>query len=489
MSSIFSQATNAFLQNSRNSDRKGTSQGALTFFLDQALLEIPPVSLLHSEHEPSREEMASTRLGIALRRSALENAQKMFGPLEEYQHQLKIALDLYEGVVSPIRRLPDDLLREVFIHLSIAQGRYIVFKLHKTTLLSGTDPPFSLERVCARWLRLSRSTVELWMNLRYDSLPAEPTNWLRLMTFTDLLLARSKNSLLNITFSPHDLNFFSAAKAAQALHPRLFGQLAWSAERWRELSANPGCIACLQAVGVIPAVLPRLTTIDLQCWWKSGQPIQPLRLPSLRTVFVYNTIEQDAPPSHNYDFLDASGVTHIDVAEFQFSRPWLPKLTAYALHTLTLTLRDQGNSHSTLPPLPTLLMFPKLKALHVQTRHGRREQGIPRILRSLACPNLTSLAIGTSTREEGFNNVHKTLEGFISRSGCQIEELTLSKFQPAKLMRLLEIKGLQSISQLSLRLSEVEVGEVNVLEYNAHVMYIRFHSISLVFSLLLFNEQ
>ncbi|KAH6906077.1 hypothetical protein BKA70DRAFT_1402175 [Coprinopsis sp. MPI-PUGE-AT-0042] len=216
--------------------------------------------LLHSEHEPSGEEKVISLQNIIQRRSALDALKAMSETLHAYQQKLERALDLYGGVVSPMRSLPDDLIQEIFPHLSVGRaGRIIISDPNGVSKSKQEPPPLVLERVCSRWLRLIRSTVELWTDLKYEYLPDNPNDWVPMMAFTDRLLAQSKNAPLTMAFFPQSSDFSATAKAARVLHPGIFDKLARSTERWRELCANPGSIASLQAARIIPSALPMLS--------------------------------------------------------------------------------------------------------------------------------------------------------------------------------------------------------------------------------------
>jgi F-box-like len=436
--------------------------------LDEALLDVPQDGLLLSDHELSAQEMASARDSVALRHSALEALTATFEILEAYQLRLKQSLNLYEGILSPIRHLPDEILQEIFIQVSLARGSSVLLSDPEGTYESrGNAPIIALERVCSRWLRLCRSTVELWTSLDYESLPADPTRWVPLMAFSDRLLDQSKNAPLSMAFFPSSSDFSDTAKAARALHPPIFDKLSQSTQRWQELCADPGSIASLQAAGMIPSTLPSLKTIDLaQCWWQPmciannpEHPIQPLNLPNLHTIFLANMIKHGAPPSHNYDFIIAPNFQHLDVTEFYYSRLCFPKLTTSSLDTLTLTLNRKGAGRISPADLSELL-FPELKTLHVQTRADPWGEGIPWILRALTCPSLTSLCIGADPNAHT-ERVKQSLSDFISRSGCRIESLTLSNIHATDLMEVLDIHNLKSISHLSIRMSLARMDDVN----------------------------
>jgi F-box-like len=456
--------------------------------LDDALLDVPQDVLLLSEHELSGQETASARNSVALRHSALKALKATFEILEAYQIRLKQSLNLYECILSPIRRLPDEILQEIFIQVSLGGDGPVVIRDPVGTRKSRRiPPPVALDRVCSRWLRLCRSTVELWTSIKYKFLPVDPTKWIPLMAFTDRLLDRSKNAPLRVTmaFFPASSDFSDTAKAARALHPPIFDKLAQSTQRWQELCADPGSIASLQAAGIIASTLPSLKAINLgQCRLREmyialspKHPIQPLNLPSLRTISLANQIYGSTPAPHSYDFFIAPGVQHLDVTEYLHSesRLWFPKLATSSLQTLTLTLNSQDVVRWGAPEDLHELLFPHLRTLHVQTR-GRGDdiwgEAIHWIFRSVTCPSLTALCIGARPHEE-ICNLKQPVSDFISRSGCHVENLTLSNLDAENLMDVLDIQNLKSISYLSIRMSPLaRMGDVTKtidrLEFEAY---------------------
>ncbi|KAF9012777.1 hypothetical protein BDZ89DRAFT_926724, partial [Hymenopellis radicata] len=68
-----------------------------------------------------------------------------------------------EVVVHPIRRVPTEILHEVFLHC-----RQRIWLRARVELLDGYDsmhpghPPWTLSRVCGRWRTISLSFPRLW---------------------------------------------------------------------------------------------------------------------------------------------------------------------------------------------------------------------------------------------------------------------------------------------------------------------------------------
>ncbi|KAH6908204.1 hypothetical protein BKA70DRAFT_1427439 [Coprinopsis sp. MPI-PUGE-AT-0042] len=441
--------------------------------LDQTLLEAPANHLWHSEYKASTVETALALDSIAARDAALETLDTLLRELEGYRQELEKARDLYKGIICPVHCLADDVLREIFIHLC-EDSTAVLSPSHKT-LFAKEDPEYVLDRVCSRWTRVSRSTACLWTDIGYNLIPGRTKHWARFMAFSDRLIARSHNAPLWIGFFAEAADFSSNANAARILNPQIFEGLMNSTHRWEKLSANARCISLLQGLGIIPATLPNVTFICLQRSFDSASPYMPnsdvyplpLSLPSAHTLAVVNSIEQDDPPANNYDFLNAPNITCVDMTEFKESRFFLPKLTAYQLNALTLCLMH-GDDFARIfaPPLGDIV-FAELETLNIQVRNEPRDvaHAIPWVLRGLTCPRLSALALCASSKVERPNGslITDALSDFLSRSGCQLNKLTLSKLTPNDILGLLDVDALQCISELDVRLTMVRMAEVNTL--------------------------
>ncbi|KAH6908206.1 hypothetical protein BKA70DRAFT_1222986 [Coprinopsis sp. MPI-PUGE-AT-0042] len=395
--------------------------------LDQTLLEGPPKRLWHSEHKASTVETAFALDSIALRDTALETLDTLLRELEGYRQELEKARDLYKGILCPVHRLPDEILREIFVHFC---DDSIPIELAPTnvTVFSETDPLYVLGCVCSRWTRVSHSTIQLWTKIDYNLATGGVEDWARFMAFSDRLLAHSHNAPLYIQFFPEEFDFSLEAKAARSRYPHIFDALICSTDRWKKFSANARCIALLQDLGIIPAVLPNPTD----------------------------------PAAENYDFLQAPNIRCVDITEYGNSRFMLPNLTTHQLETLTLTLgQDLPAFYFTSPFAPPLdgLLFPKLRTLNIQTRDDPRD-AVLWALQNLTCPSLNALALCAADGEQGTGAVIKALSDFLSRSKCKLGTLTLSNIPPVDILEALNLGALQSISDLSIRLTSFSIAQM-----------------------------
>jgi hypothetical protein len=174
--------------------------------LDQTVLEAPEEHLWHSEHKETDAESASALEKADIRRATLRRLDVLLEELtSEYRHGVEKSLDLYKEIICPAHRLPVDFIAE-----------------------SGT--------------------VEAWAQF---------------MAFADRVLARSRNAPLFIQFLPGNIDFALDAHNARTANPHIFDALIGSANRWKRVSTDVGCIAVLQEIGIMPALLPSIHIVHL----------------------------------------------------------------------------------------------------------------------------------------------------------------------------------------------------------------------------------
>ncbi|KAJ6573479.1 hypothetical protein DFH09DRAFT_1457540 [Mycena vulgaris] len=122
--------------------------------------------------------------------------------LEDERVALSAYVDAHRALISPARRLPPDLIREIFVACLPTQHNCV---------MSATEVPVVLGRICSAWRIVSHSTPRLWSSLHIveprfpnDSPPglAEEKLKQRLET-TRTWLARSGQCALSISLYCH----------------------------------------------------------------------------------------------------------------------------------------------------------------------------------------------------------------------------------------------------------------------------------------------
>ncbi|KAJ6530067.1 hypothetical protein DFH09DRAFT_994695 [Mycena vulgaris] len=222
------------------------------------LLSVPEVSLetstissdiLESNDPPAEVNIPSIRefLGRGRPRRAQLDAKiavlrASLDELLEERNPLDTEIRKHEGAVSPLRRLPAELLSLIF----------------KFTL-----PPYSPEEisgpwivggVCRRWRTVALSHPTLWSTIVLDFSEAEPTS--ETHAALEVQLERSRGCPLNITFIPWD------DLRCRPMELKIVNILASHCERW-EVVMMVGPEALYSRLAGIRGYLPLLRVLNI----------------------------------------------------------------------------------------------------------------------------------------------------------------------------------------------------------------------------------
>ena len=130
-------------------------------------MQLSPIltKLSRNNELPSEENLQEA---IALRFQANEDLLLIdteIQRLKAKREQVQRSIDLYTTILSPARRLPPDIWREVFYHCLTIGRTY--------PILSATEAPMLLTRVCSMWRSVALSSPRIWTRL-YIPLPGDP---------------------------------------------------------------------------------------------------------------------------------------------------------------------------------------------------------------------------------------------------------------------------------------------------------------------------
>ncbi|KAJ6493816.1 hypothetical protein DFH09DRAFT_1206937, partial [Mycena vulgaris] len=92
----------------------------------------------------------------------IAHMQKSIDKLSEERDRLRAYVEAHRILTSPIRRLPLDLLEEIFM---------TCIPTHRNCVMSAEEAPVILGRICSSWRTISLSTPRLWSRLHI----VEPT--------------------------------------------------------------------------------------------------------------------------------------------------------------------------------------------------------------------------------------------------------------------------------------------------------------------------
>ncbi|KAJ7252094.1 hypothetical protein B0H12DRAFT_1185043, partial [Mycena haematopus] len=123
----------------------------------------PFASRLGTNYCPPHEELAQIRgllVEPCLRLKQLEDEisviRQALDKLAEERDTLGAYVTAHKALLSPLRRLPLDIIEEIFM---------ACLPTHRNSVMSATEAPVLLGRICSSWRTISLSTPRLWSRL------------------------------------------------------------------------------------------------------------------------------------------------------------------------------------------------------------------------------------------------------------------------------------------------------------------------------------
>ncbi|KAK7448071.1 hypothetical protein VKT23_013827 [Stygiomarasmius scandens] len=259
--------------------------------MDRVMLSGRFAELLRSNEPPLDVEVALLEPLIADSQSNLADVKSLIASAERNLAELREECVRLEGIVSqqkavlhPLRRLPGDVLVEIFTIVKQMDWKstcdYEIWDiccgiLSSQPHLTLDKAPWSLSYVCSRWRSLSLAMPLLWRNVIANfSSPLKRGITLLL----GLQLQRSGNVPLDVT-----LEHLPVFKANDNIHPAL-AILVQHASRWRRLIVTVPNVDALDVLGQTIPFLPSLRFLNISCR-DSGSVVNPN---SFSNVFAFS---------------------------------------------------------------------------------------------------------------------------------------------------------------------------------------------------------
>ncbi|KAJ2919834.1 hypothetical protein MD484_g604, partial [Candolleomyces efflorescens] len=196
-------------------------------------------SILGTNHVPTERECDMITEFLLMPQAQLAELQAKIMEQEVILQKLKAQckdlrdnINAHRAIISLIRRLPDDILREIFVYC---------LPPNRTAGMCATEPPLLLAHVCERWRRVAMSTPRLWSSLRIPAYREEAQvsegkldlRKQRIMQWID----RTGSVPLSLSFTLPPIsdgsNFYLRRRSNDM--KRLFSLLSSTFSRWKKL--------------------------------------------------------------------------------------------------------------------------------------------------------------------------------------------------------------------------------------------------------------
>ncbi|KAF9045146.1 hypothetical protein BJ165DRAFT_1475643 [Panaeolus papilionaceus] len=380
-----------------------------------------PESYLKSSFVPSVQEESNIRekVGSLITQTRfidqdIEQLRHQLNALESKRDELAGEVKLYQAALSPVRRLPLELLEEIF--LVAAEGESMTWPRRPQD--PGYDMPWKLGRICSYWRAVFLSLPRLWSVINIDL--TVPNSSFRtavdtlhvgpesiVLQFLDACLRRSGNELLTVSIRGTSELLLLVGSILDALVPH--------SGRWKYLSLGLG----------------RLHPFRLHFAEASGRLHNLRRLnidtfvhESIRHVDAYPDIFFDAPILQQLSITHATHplstlripwqqLTHLHTECNDFREGEFSQILGMAQNLVSLTTKDErilelGSAQ------PVLL--PHLRKLSVYNKGSY----VAKTFKLITAPLLEDLTIHAMTH---FNA--EPIVAMLFRSECKPTALTL----------------------------------------------------------------
>ncbi|KAK7058484.1 hypothetical protein VNI00_002118 [Paramarasmius palmivorus] len=402
------------------------------------------IQALRSNFLPPRLELSqmqalesAERLELEQLEETITSVQDTLKELENRRDTLRQASQLRKSWLAPIRRLPVEVLKEIFTHVcesglqddgkfkyfldisSQAEDEYcdscgsIDLCRHRESPIPGkitVATPILLSHVCAHWRSVTISTPSLWASLRLDVDCIDEEH----ADLVDLYLQRSAQYPLKIALVEGDDGGYDFGETGTEVLCSVVKEL----YRCREFHYDSDKYNMIRLIDKAsqPKALPLLTSFSDRLgdvdprygrWLPDSFP-KNLRNLTIRGEREYTPFLKTLPQLPNLVSLNLDNFSPWDDQR----RLPPPPATPHPIHTRNLTITRV----SILSSLDLLFS-------------------------SVSLPFLSSLTIENSIYIEGTSNLG-ALRALIQRSGCSLKELTLhiGSYSSSDLISLLELQ-------------------------------------------------
>ncbi|KAF8196783.1 hypothetical protein K438DRAFT_1825544 [Mycena galopus ATCC 62051] len=163
----------------------------------------PFVLRLGTNYSPSDDEVVEIKSLLAEPTHRLKELddkiaemQKAIDKLAEERDGIEAYVQSHKALISPTRRLPPDIIQEIFI---------ACLPTHRNCVISASEAPILLGRICSSWRALSLSTPRLWCSLHVaEPLRAPNDGSFDLIEIAKTWLGRSGQCPLSISLQSAD---------------------------------------------------------------------------------------------------------------------------------------------------------------------------------------------------------------------------------------------------------------------------------------------
>ncbi|KAG2130799.1 uncharacterized protein EDB93DRAFT_74391 [Suillus bovinus] len=324
----------------------------------------------------------------------MDGVKHLHQQLVERKDKITQSMHFHKGLLSPLWRLPAELLSEIFHHCLPEAEQ----KIERSACWLGLEAPMLFTGICRRWKEVATSTPSLWCRLHIE---VTDISWQRVSSCYDLQLKWSRGLPLSLAVQCYKDHHSTTLR--RLLHPymhqisSLYIFFFFRADKpqllltdlpaLEELTIYFNDHVMLDSVLQFPSTMRRFTAI-LPSYQRNNLGLMWAHLTDLAVGEVFH-------PAKIIEMLQlCPNLSSLAIrSAFQNERPILEPIT----HTSIQSLRIDYI--------------------------GYYDRSLCSFFRALSLPNLRFLEVRLDCHD-GIKDIHRALKALLKRSGCALERLT-----------------------------------------------------------------
>ncbi|KAJ7165456.1 hypothetical protein C8R43DRAFT_1104111 [Mycena crocata] len=334
---------------------------------------------------PTQSETKGIQTDLDSLSKELARLDSLIRDLSVQRDKIKEVIGFNCALISPVRRLPDDVLREVFL---------ACLPSHRNAVMSTREAPLLLCRVCSTWRVLALATPPIWASLHLhlgfvlqsEARALAAAQW----------LARSAACALSLSIAgahPPSDGFLELLPMSGIPNPgqHILGALVQSTARWRDVTVNHISDTYLKEFRA--ASTPLLQVVRVRDAANVTDWLEIFAASSVHTLELdVGILEENTP-------VLLSGLSHITNLSIACnSGPGIPGIPGHVTFSIMTKLTQLVFLKIAINELPSaqneIICLPLLESLDLGDSWVTLQQLVD-LLDQLAMPQLLHLAIGS----------------------------------------------------------------------------------------------
>ena len=250
----------------------------------------PFASRLDTNYVATDSESLEIQNLLQIPTSRLEELSTQLQELRNEQSSLRLFISKHRALISLIRKLPIDILQEIFIACLPTANNAVMSRL---------EPPILLTQICSSWRNVAHATPQLWNSLHIAIPCSENFSSMTVEQHIDRRSKAIQEWLSRSAAYPLDISLGRCRDSdLDEFYEKIIDSLIRFSERWRNIEFSAPFQALVPVANLPPSKVPLLETLSLNCpggpvnfrqfdpqtvWITSGV----LKAPNLRDLWLH----------------------------------------------------------------------------------------------------------------------------------------------------------------------------------------------------------